>query len=96
MFDNDGPWKNDTIEEINLSGGEPSEYEEVEDENDLCDCDPQYKESQTVQQSAGANLGGFGGQVSDGTTVIVCTKCGDRFYEDKEETRGGNGFDPMM
>ena len=41
MFDNDGPWKNDTIEEINLSGGEPSEYEEVEDENDLCDCDPQ-------------------------------------------------------
>ena len=39
-----------------------------------------------VLRAHGVNLGGFGGQVEDGTTVIVCTKCGGRFYE---EERGG-------
>ena len=34
-----------------------------------------------VQRARGANLGEFGGQVEDGTTVIVCTECGGRFYE---------------
>ena len=90
MFDNDGPWENNTIDD---PIAEP-EFEEVEDENDLCDCDPEYKESQTVQKSAGASFGGFGGQMGDGTTVIVCTNCGGRFYE--EESENQSGFDPMF
>lgn len=65
-----------------------SEYTEVESESDLCDCDPKYKESQAVQQRKGGKLGPIGGQHGDGTTVIICTKCGKRFYEDDD------GFGP--
>lgn len=85
MFDNDGPWENTTIGQSNPLEEDQSEIKEVEDENDLCDCDPKYKESQTVQRSTGASFGGFGGQLGDGTTVIVCTKCGERFYEEETE-----------
>jgi len=81
MFDNDGPWKDTTINQSDPLVEDQGEFKEVEDENDLCDCDPEYKESQTVQRSTGASFGGFGGQLGDGTTVIVCTKCGERFYE---------------
>ncbi|WP_338727195.1 hypothetical protein [Haladaptatus sp. DJG-WS-42] len=94
MFDNDGPWENNTIEDPLETA--PSEFEEVQDDNDLCDCDPEYKESQTVQRSTGATFGGFGGQMGDGTTVIVCTKCGGRFYEKDSDQQRGNGFDSMF
>jgi hypothetical protein len=96
MFDNDGPWENDTIEGTDPFSEDPSEYEEVEEESDLCDCDPKHKESQTVQQSAGVNFGGFGGKVGDGTIVIVCTKCGGKFRGDEERASGGSGFDPVI
>ncbi|MDS0220143.1 hypothetical protein NDI54_02135 [Haloarcula sp. S1AR25-5A] len=66
-----------------------SQYTEVESEHDLCDCDPKHKETQTVQQKKGGKLGPIGGQHGDGTTVIICTKCGGRFYEDD----GGFGSD---
>lgn len=96
IFDNDGPWEDTTIDEPELFQSDPSEFKKIEEENDLCDCDPDHKESQTVQRSAGASLGGFGAQMEDGTTVIVCTKCGGRFYEDESYNQDKNGFDPIF
>jgi hypothetical protein len=66
-----------------------SQATKIENESDLCDCDPKHKETQTVQQKRGGKLGPIGGQHGDGTTVIICTKCGGRFYEDD----GGFGPD---
>lgn len=63
----------------------PAEVEQVEDENDLCDCEPKFKEAQTIPKSAGASLGGLGGQIGAGDTVIVCKNCGKMF--DVEDTR---------
>ena len=81
MFDEDGLKENSPITDTHPFA---DEIEEVDDESALCDCDPEHKESQTVQQSTGLSVGGFGGQMGDGTTVIVCTKCGGRFYENEE------------
>lgn len=61
------------------------DLETVEDESELCDCDPKYKETQTIQKSSGVSFGGFGGQVGDGETVIVCKNCGKMF--EVEDTR---------
>ncbi len=96
MFDNDGPWENDPIDDSDIFEAQNSEFEEIEDDDELCDCDPEYKESQAVQQSAGASLGGFGGQLEDGTTVIVCTNCGGRFYEEQDDHQMAGGTDPLF
>jgi hypothetical protein len=88
MFNNDGPRENTTIDAPELFKDDPSEFEEVDDEDDICDCDPKYKDSHPIQQSAGVNFGGIGGQKGDGTTVIVCRNCGGRFYENKEDDTG--------
>ena len=86
MFDDDGFWENNTITDPvqDLDASDKTESQDSE-EKKLCDCDPKYKESQTIQRSTGANFGGFGGQVGDGTTVIICTNCGGRFYEEEYE-----------
>jgi len=68
---------------------ESPQYTEVETETDLCDCDPEHKETQTVQRNQGGKLGPVGGQRGNGVTVIICTKCGERFYEED----GGFGPD---
>jgi hypothetical protein len=100
MFNNDGTEQNNTIEDpfnqSDLLEDPPSDFKEVEDDDELCDCDPKHKESQTVQRSAGASFGGVGGKVGDGTTVIVCTKCGGRFYEDKDSSRGTNDLNSLF
>ncbi|WP_348609984.1 hypothetical protein [Halobaculum rarum] len=93
MFNNDGPWENNPIDEEDPFGEDESEYELIEDDSELCDCDPEYKESQVVQKSAGASLGGIGGQMGDGTTVIICTNCGGRFYEEEDDQHQNSGFD---
>lgn len=99
MFNSDGPWENNPIDEPledpELFGDDASDFEEVQDENELCDCDPDYKEAVPIQRSAGASFGGFGGEIGDGTTVIVCKKCGGRFYEEEPEHQEarGNGWD---
>lgn len=92
MFDRDGPEENTPIDTPELFEDDFAEYEEMDDENDVCDCDPKYKDSHPIQQSTGVNLGGFGGQVGDGTTVIVCRKCGGRFYEDQQEDSGSGSM----
>lgn len=85
MFDKDGPWENSPIDEpladAELFGEDYAEFEEVDDKNDLCDCDPKYKDVVPIQRTTGASFGGFGGEIGEGTTVIVCKKCGGRFYE---------------
>lgn len=97
MSDRDNPFEDELFEE-SIIDSEPlyakkGEYEKVEDDTELCDCDPEHKESQPIQRSRGVSLGTLGGEVGEGTTVIVCTKCGGRFYEEESGSDGTNGFD---
>lgn len=77
------------FEEGPFSGtGESQKKSEMEQKGELCDCDPEYKDTQTVQKSKGGNIGPIGGNHGDGTTVIVCRNCGERFYEDEDDGLG--------
>ena len=49
-----------------------SEFETV---GETCDCDPEYKETEVIQESMGVHLGIFGGQVGIGDTVVICKNC---------------------
>lgn len=70
--------------------GQDDEFQEAEEESDLCDCDTKHKETQVIQKSTGANIAGLGGKRGTGTPVIICKKCGEQF----EVKDGSEGFGP--
>ena len=73
--------------------GDRKEVEDVDDDGNLCGCDPEYKHPETVLKergaSIGAGIGSIGGQYAEETTVIICTDCGNRFYEDESHSNSG-------
>ncbi|QKY20128.1 hypothetical protein B4589_006945 [Halolamina sp. CBA1230] len=69
---------------------EEPELQQAENESELCDCDPDYKETAVIQKSTGASFGGFGGNRGNGTPVIICKSCGQQF----EATESSEGFGP--
>ncbi|AHG05361.1 hypothetical protein HALDL1_13565 [Halobacterium sp. DL1] len=96
----------DPIDEVDLDIGdfgipvaEEGSIEKVEDVNEdsvLCDCGPQYKHTETVLKERGASLGALGGNYAGETTVIICTDCGTRYYEDESYQNDSSGLNSLM
>lgn len=71
---------------------EDEQVKEAEDESDLCDCDPKHKETQVIQKSKSGRIGPFGGGSGDGTPVIICKNCGQKFEVNEDKEGFGPGF----
>ncbi|WP_232702653.1 hypothetical protein [Halobacterium wangiae] len=76
--------------------GDVEEVDDVDEEGVLCDCDPEYRHPETVLKERGASLGGLGGQFAEETTVIICTNCGTRFYENESYRNDNSGAGSLI
>lgn len=91
MFDDDGDAENTTIGDQVESIFDDSDSPGLDEDDEICDCHPDYKEVVPLQKLKGASIGAIGGQMGGGSAVVVCKNCNGRF-EKKEGNNEASGW----
>lgn len=75
-----------TINESQLTGEKSKDVDTIDE---LCGCDPEYTETEVIQESKGGTLGPVSANHGSGTPILVCKKCG-HWTEAKNSSEDSN------